>query len=79
MQMDEPFFIFPDRSPVTTENIRKVLKNMLKISGFDDTLYNVHSLRIGRACDLYHKLQIPVDSIKKIGRWQSNSVYSYLS
>ena len=46
----EPFFVFGDRSDVRPENMRKTLKMMLKISGFNDKLYNIHSFRAGRAC-----------------------------
>ena len=75
----EPFFIFSDRTPVTSDNVRRTLKKLLNLLGLEETLYNFHSLRIGCAVDLYHNLHIPVESIKKIGRWHSNSVYSYLS
>ena len=66
-------------TPVTPEQFRKVLKSMLTDTGLDSQLYNVHSLRIGRAVDMHEKLHISVESIKKIGRWQSNSVFTYLS
>ena len=50
---------------------------MLHIAGFKDELYSVHSVRMGRACDLL-KLGLSVESIKKIGRWRSNAVFRYL-
>ena len=43
----EPFFIFSDRTPITTEQTRAVLKQMLNLTGLDADLYNFHSLRIG--------------------------------
>ena len=73
----EPFFVFSDRSPVKPEQMRTMLKDMLHKSGFDEANYNCMSLRIGRASNLL-KLGVSVETIKKLGRWTSNSVFSYL-
>ena len=73
----EPFFIFQDRSVVQPHHIRSTLKLMIKLSKFDDTLYDTHSFRIGAASDLLNK-GFSVETIKKLGRWKSNSVYVYL-
>ena len=63
----EPFFIFQDRSPVTTLQFRRVLKATLEQVGLDYCLYDSHSLRIRRSIDLLHYgVSIPV--IRKIGR-----------
>ena len=75
---DEPFFIFGDRTPVTPSHMKKTLKFLLTLSGFDAHLYSIHSLRIGRCMDLL-KMQVHVDLIRKLGRWQSNCVYRYLA
>ena len=50
---------------------------MLRNSGFNQGLYNCQSLRIGRASDLL-KLALSVETIKKLGRWSSNAVFTYL-
>ena len=73
----EPFFVFADRSPVTSNAKRIVFKKILQLENFDTEVYNLHSFRIGRACDLL-KGGIPVEVIKKLGRWKSNIVYKYL-
>ena len=68
----EPFFIFADKQPVQAENFRSCLKLCIQRCN-----YNTHGLRSGRSCDLY-KLGVSVESIKKLGRWKSNSVFQYL-
>ena len=73
----EQFFIFRDRLPVTAANIRIVLRNALERGGFDPRLYNMHGIRAGRAVDL-QKLQVPIPTIKSLGRWRSNAVFTYL-
>ena len=74
---DEPFFVFRDRSPVSALNLRVMLRAILKEIGLDNTLYNVHSFRIGHAGDLL-SMNLSVETIKKLGRWKSNIVYNYL-
>ena len=73
----EPFFVFLDKRPVCPTHFRSVLKQCLKMSGFDERNYNTHSLRLGRSCDLY-KLGLTAETIKKLGRWKSNVVFRYL-
>ena len=74
---DEPFFIYKDESPVTDVNVRKVLKMALQKGDFNASLYSCSSLRAGRAHDL-EILGLKIDEIRKIGRWKSNAVYTYL-
>ena len=74
---DDPFFVFRDGSVVKPEHFRSCLKMCLKAVGFDEHSYNTHSLRLGRSCDLY-KLGVSVETIKKLGRWKSNTVFTYL-
>ena len=73
----EAFFIFRDKSTVKPFHFRKYLKNILILAGFDAKYYGTHSLRAGRSCDLY-ELGIPIDTIKRIGRWKSNAIFRYL-
>ena len=75
--VNEPFFIFHDGSPVTPRHFNMCLKNTIKKLGFDETLYSGHSLRAGRTSDLL-KLGLSVETIKKLGRWRSNTVYCYM-
>ena len=75
--IDEPFFVFSDKTPVVPHHMQNCLKLMLKKAGFQHGLYSVHSLRMGRGCDLL-KLGLTVETIKKIGRWKSNAVFRYL-
>ena len=72
----EQFFVFRDKSPVTDEQFRTTLRQLLDRLGLDSSLYGVHSFRIGRTCDL-EKLDCSVDKIKGLGRWRSNAVYQY--
>ena len=75
--VQEPFFIFRDRSPVTAEHLRSTLKILLAAAGFDPNNYLGHSFRIGRSSDLM-KYGVSVETIKKLGRWKSNIVFSYI-
>ena len=78
LSIDEPFFIFLDRSPVRPDGIRRILKKLLQIAGFQTDLYNFHGLRSGRAGDLL-AMGLSVETIKKLGQWKSNCVYTYLN
>ena len=75
----EAFFVFSDKTPVTPNQMRATLKLMLELEGLNHENYNVHSLRIGHCIDLHYKLKISIESVKRIGRWHSNSVFSYLA
>ena len=74
--INEQFFVFADNSAVTPDHYWKVLHLMLKNLQFNPNLYNLHSFRIGRCRDLFH-LGVTVKTIKKIGRWKSNAVFTY--
>ena len=72
---NEQFLIFKDGSPVQPNHLRKLLKNIIKNElNLDESLYDTHSFRIGRATDLF-KDGTDVERIKKLGRWKSNAVY----
>ena len=73
----DQFFVFTDGSPVPATNLRCCLKFMLKSANFNNTFYSMHSLRSGRAGDML-KLDLSVETIKKLGRWRSNAVFKYL-
>ena len=73
----EPFFVFRDRTPVSSNNLRKILKRLLILNGLDASLYSGISLRGGRATDLAEQ-KISIESIRKLGHWKSSTVYTYL-
>ena len=72
------FFVFSDRSAVTSDHMRKKLKHTLRAAGFDSNMYDTHSYRIGRAVDLRIKHKISIEAIRFIGRWKSSAIYNYL-
>ena len=74
---DEPFFIFRGGSHVTANHMWNVLRKMLSHLNINPSLYNTHSLRGGRSCDLI-KYGYTIDQVKMMGRWKSNAVYKYL-
>ena len=73
----EPFFVYADRSPVNAAQARSILKLLIRILGLNNKLYSFHGFRSGRLTDLY-EWGIAVSTIKKLGRWKSNMVYTYL-
>ena len=74
---NEQFFVFRDNTPVTPNQVRKVLRNLIEQTGLDGDNYDTHSFRIGRATDQF-KFGIDIEKIKKYGRWESNAIYDYL-
>ena len=74
----EPFFVFRDRAPIHPNNVRKVLKQILKAIDLDPDLYDTHSFRIGRATDMVLKFNKSIESVKIAGRWWSDIVYRYI-
>ena len=73
------FFVFQDRSPVTTHNFRSALFKALNFAGLDSKMYGSHGFQAGRAVDMLEHLHLSVDTIKKFGWWRSNAVYRYLA
>ena len=78
VELNEQFFIFSDGTPVKPHHARTVLSNSLRQIGMRHNLYGFHSFRSGRSQDLL-KAGLSVETIKKLGRWKSNSIYTYLS
>ena len=72
----ELFFIFRDALPITTSHMRTTLHLLLKSMGYQEDLYNCHSFRTGRSCDLF-RFGMTVDNIKRLGRWKLNVVHAY--
>ena len=75
---NEPFFIFRDGAPVTANQARTILKRMLKNLGLNESLYDMHSLRIGRCSDMVHKFNFSISEVKRIFRWKSSCVFHYI-
>ena len=73
----EPFFIFHGGEPVSPGHINRILKGVLKDGGFGPSKYSMHGMRSGRAEDLL-RLGLSVETIKKLGRWRSKTVFTYL-
>ena len=73
----KPFFIFADRSPVNPTHFRNVLKKQLNRLNLDSSLYNCHSLRIGRATDMAD-FGYSFSEIQQKGRWKSSAMFCYL-
>ena len=74
---NEQFFIFRDGSNLKAHHLRKTLRHAIENLTLDSTLYDIHSLRIGRATDM-QKQGYSIEHIKDSGRWKSNAVYKYL-
>ena len=74
---DDNLYVFRDNSPVTPEQVRKLLRKLLCNLQLDAALYDTHSFCIGRATDLYKEGR-SLEYIKRVGRWRSNAVYRYL-
>ena len=55
---------------------RKVIKTCCASIGLDSTRYSGHSLRAGRATDLF-VARVPYYIIKKMGRWKSDAAMLY--
>ena len=74
---NEPYFIFRDRTAVTPQHIRNLMRTIFGNINLDPKLYGTHSFRIGRATELF-KQGMPFEKIKQLGRWRSNAIYKYL-
>ena len=73
----EPFFVFRDRSPVKPKHACRILSMTITVIGLNQSVYLFHGFRGGRASDLF-AMGVSVETIKKLGRWRSNAVYTYL-
>ena len=73
----EQFFIFREGSPVLPVHMRNVLYRCLVKLEFNPRSYGLHCLWSGHVSDML-KSAISVETIKKIGHWRSNAVYTYL-
>ena len=74
---EEQFYVFVDWSPVLQSQVRKVFHSAIKSAGLCVEAYSFHCLRSGRASCLL-ELGLSVETIKKLGRWKSNAIFTYL-
>ena len=74
----EAFFVFADRTAITTATVRKTLKNLITNCNFISTAYSFHSLR-ARRCNNLANSGVSVETLKWLGRWRSNAVFRYLT
>ena len=74
---NEEFFIFIDRTPVLNSHFRSVLVCCINWNKLNSCRYSSQSFRAGRSSDLL-ELGLSVEMIKKLGRWKSSAVYTYL-
>ena len=77
-ELEEPFFVHSNKTPVTPSQLRAVLKQLLENVNLDPSLYGVHSLRIGRCSDMLLKYNYSLQEVKRAGRWRSTAVFRYL-
>ena len=75
---NEPFFLFRDKSNITANHVRILLRQAITNLNLDANLYDCHSLRIGKCVDMKRK-NMSISQIMLAGRWRSNAVFRYLN
>ena len=73
----DPYFISNRSKPLYRTDIAKVLKDSIVNIGLNPKNYNTHSLRSGKATELYIK-QCPEPILKSFGRWRSDAHRNYI-
>lgn len=74
---NKALFILRGGEPVTATLFRSWLRKILSEIGVSSKLYDSHSFRSGRCCDL-RKLGYSLSAIKEAGRWASSAIIVYL-
>lgn len=72
----QPLFSFTDGKPLSRHSFLKYLRQFLRATGNNPADFNTHSFRIGAATTAA-SIGIPVQSIKRLGRWRSKAYSSY--
>ena len=68
MNDGEAFFLLRDKSTVTQQLFRKLLKQAITNLGLNAAFYGTHSLRRARrASDMLHLYSVSIETIKAIG------------
>ena len=73
----KPLFRRANGAPILASQVRILLEMAAHIEGLPSDRYGSHSLRIGGASALLHA-GVPIDIIKRWGRWVSDSFQRYL-
>ncbi len=72
------FFIHKDGKSVAESEILRVMRKALSLMhGVENQEYGMHSLRAGKATDLFRR-GATESEIKSVGRWKSSAVYKYI-
>jgi hypothetical protein len=74
---NSPFFLLPDRVPLTRKEFTSLLRGVLQCVGNNTELIKPHSFRIGAATSAA-KANIPDHLIKTLGRWSSDCYARYI-
>ena len=74
---DGPLFHFQDSQPLTRTRLVAAVRQTLKAAGFNPDNFVGHSFRIGAATTAAVG-GVPVDVIKMLGRWKSDTYQLYL-
>eukprot|EP00731_Ephydatia_muelleri_P009454 Em0005g40a len=72
-----PLFHFRNGMPLTAKKFRAILRFNLKSLGFNPSLFNTHSFRIG-AATAAAKAGMSSSTIMELGRWRSAAFHSYV-
>ena len=63
--------------PLSTEGFNNLLKQAVRLAGYDSNIYSAHSLRSGAATSAYNT-GISPELIKRLGRWSSDCYQIYV-
>ena len=74
---NQPLFTRKQGKPLTPSWFRRTLKTLLAHLGYDASQYNTHSLRIGAATSAA-EAGISTKTIKRLGRWRSQTYRRYI-
>lgn len=74
---DGPAFVTSSKGLVTTDDLVQAIKSGVVRAGGDPQDYSGHSLRRGGA-SLAYRCGVPIETIRKIGDWKSDSYKSYI-
>ena len=72
-----PLFHFRNGMPLTAKKFRAIVRFNLKSLGFNPSLFNTHSFRIG-AATAAAKAGMSSSTIMELGRWCSDAFHSYV-
>lgn len=70
-------FCHLNTQPLTRYQFSSILAKCISKLGLSTVFFKTHSFRIGRATDLAIN-GLSADTIKKLGRWSSNTFYKYI-